>query len=199
MTASTYDDIVTTTRRLIAEKDAIEDRIRSLEQVLSSQNLTMTTPLTDADGFPRADIDVYNIRHVRVEIIRLRNDHQEMMGRIEKALAEVHEGARREGRSGVAGGEGGNEEALSPFAKIDAVAPDSPASAAGLARNDLILRFATITATSHTEPLKQLPSAVVENQRIKVLVLRNGEKHDLALVPRKWGGRGLLGCHLVPL
>lgn len=32
-------------------------------------NVTMTEPLVDGEGYPRSDIDVYTIRHIRHEII----------------------------------------------------------------------------------------------------------------------------------
>jgi 26S proteasome non-ATPase regulatory subunit 9 len=39
-----------------------------------------------------------------------------------------------------------------------------------------------------------------ENHTILVKVLRDGQMVRLELTPRRdWGGRGLLGCHLVPV
>lgn len=55
---------------LIKEKDAIELKISEYEQVLRSQNVEMKTPLVDKDGFPRADLDIYTIRHARAALVR---------------------------------------------------------------------------------------------------------------------------------
>lgn len=38
-----------------------------------------------------------------------------------------------------------------------------------------------------------------ENAEIEALFLRQGLPVRLALTPRRWEGRGLLGCHLRPL
>jgi 26S proteasome non-ATPase regulatory subunit 9 len=91
--------------------------------------------------------------------------------------------------------------AASAFAAVDAVAPDSPASAAGLRRGDRLVRvggacsLATVAAEVRAH----------EGREMSVAVLRargDGENEELALtlVPRAWpGGQGLLGCHIVPL
>ena len=38
-----------------------------------------------------------------------------------------------------------------------------------------------------------------EGQSVEALVLRAGQQVTLQLVPQRWEGRGLLGCHLRPL
>ena len=38
-----------------------------------------------------------------------------------------------------------------------------------------------------------------ENQSVQTVFLRAGQQVQLELVPRRWEGRGLLGCHLRPL
>lgn len=35
-----------------------------------------------------------------------------------------------------------------------------------------------------------------EGQPVSMIVLRHGSPIELALVPQKWSGRGLVGCHL---
>jgi hypothetical protein len=58
----------------------------------------MSTPLIDPSGFPRADIDIaqspssnfykivdtFLVRIVRSQVIHLKNDHKDLMSRIEK-------------------------------------------------------------------------------------------------------------------
>ena len=55
----------------------------------------MSTPLIDHSGFPRADLDIAQsnyssylsndiVRTVRTQVIRLKNDHKDLMSRIEK-------------------------------------------------------------------------------------------------------------------
>lgn len=38
-----------------------------------------------------------------------------------------------------------------------------------------------------------------ENQSVQTVFLRAGQQVQLDLLPRRWEGRGLLGCHLRPL
>lgn len=50
----------------------------------------MNEPLVDADGFPRNDIDVYQCRNARHQIIYLQNDLKVLIKEIEKGLEAVH-------------------------------------------------------------------------------------------------------------
>lgn len=51
-----------------------------------SHRVSMEEPLVDAQHFPRNDVDVYEIRLLRVRIIYTRNDLRATMDRIEKGL-----------------------------------------------------------------------------------------------------------------
>ena len=51
----------------------------------------MDEPLVDAEGFPRADVDVYAVRTARRDIIRLRNDHKHLSECIHRALVDVYQ------------------------------------------------------------------------------------------------------------
>lgn len=46
--------------------------------------------LVDQEGFPRNDIDVYQVRQARQQIICLQNDHKELMNQIENLLHKLH-------------------------------------------------------------------------------------------------------------
>lgn len=123
MTTSTKDDTIDNLDVLIALKSSIEDEVESQIAILRKNSSTLDSPLIDGDGFPRADIDVWAVRHARVKIIRLRNDLSSLMDRIAIALEHFH-------ASQPAGGETDTEiplRSLLPFAKVDAVAPGSPA------------------------------------------------------------------------
>lgn len=47
-------------------------------------------PLVDAEGFPRNDIDIYQVRQARQTIICLQNDHKELMNQIQTLLNQYH-------------------------------------------------------------------------------------------------------------
>ena len=46
------------------QKDALEAELKALGQVLESQGCGMEDPLVDGEGFPRSDIDVYQVLFV---------------------------------------------------------------------------------------------------------------------------------------
>lgn len=129
-------------RVLIERKDTLQTELDTQFAILSSHSSTMNSPLVDSDGFPRADIDVYAVRHARVRIIELRNDINAVMDDIAKALQSVHSNSASSSPSGpsvnsissshgASSGDRNIEEAdLLPFARVDGVAPGSPAASA---------------------------------------------------------------------
>ncbi|KAJ7859427.1 hypothetical protein B0H13DRAFT_1640061 [Mycena leptocephala] len=88
-----------------------------------------------------------------------------------------------------------------PFTKVDGVSPGSPAAEAGFQREDLVVKFNSLTqqsfSSSSLTPLMDIVAAY-ENRSIPLKVLRSEQKVFLSLTPRAWEGRGLLGCHIVP-
>ena len=109
------------------------------------------------------------------------------------------------------------------FAKVNSVVTGSPADQAGLKAGDEVRLFGDVNWLNH-EKLARVGRTVQRNQgvrrrrdlflhnianpgevRIHVKVSRknasgSSEEHDVNLVPRAdWGGRGMLGCHLLPL
>lgn len=185
-------------KKLMKIKDTIEQEIQEHIGILKANGVTMDTPLVDAEGFPRADVDIYAVRPARVRVIQLRNDLKAVMNEIGKALEHVYDPTATPSQDGEA------DEAtkLVPFAKVDGVAPSSPASEAGLLSDDLIVKFGGLTKRSFLsgslQPLVQHVGSN-ENRSISIEVLRGGESKVVHLTPRKgWGGRGLIGCHIVP-
>lgn len=94
-----------------------------------------------------------------------------------------------------------------PFAKVNAVAPSSPAQEAGLQVGDKIRSFGPVHWRNH-ENLGKVADVVQRNEGRTVLVKiaredaarQSSQDLELYLTPRSgWGGRGTLGCHLLPL
>lgn len=83
------------------------------------------------------------------------------------------------------------------FAKIDFISPASPSEMAGIRVNDEILQFGSIT-TNNFSNLGQIAEIMrhSENQQLEIRVKRNNRVHVLSLIPKKWAGRGLVGCNL---
>ncbi|KPI42572.1 26S proteasome non-ATPase regulatory subunit 9 [Cyphellophora attinorum] len=212
--------------QLITRKDNLEAELKALGSVLDSHGVNMQTPLIDADGFPRADIDVPQIRVTRARIIEMRNDWKALMSRIEKGLHEHHAELQKGGVNGTTAS--AEEEAAPatntqlpvrtqdtpasevpdvPFAKVRSVEPGSPANEAGLKPGDKIRRFGRAIWSNH-EGLRVVGEVVQGStgRPIPVRVVREvlggaGELDmELRLTPRQgWGGRGSLGCHIVPI
>lgn len=111
---------------LMRQKDALQTELDAQYAVLASHNVTVTDPLVDAEGFPRADVDVYAVRHARVRIIELRNDLAALIDKIAKGLEAVFpaQAAAQDDAQDDAQAE------ARPFARVDGVAPGSPAAAA---------------------------------------------------------------------
>lgn len=197
------------------KKDAVEGELKALGGVLESHGVDMNTSLLTSDGFPRADIDVAQIRTTRARIIRLRNDWKELMELIEKRLhehfASLDENADETTAAPANIGDTMRRDYVPethdrPFAKVNTVVDNSPAATAGLQPGDLIRNFGYVSHRNHDE-LRKVAECVQGNEGQNVLVKisrSTGGSHPqelrLTLTPRRdWGGRGLLGCHILPL
>ncbi|KAG5973997.1 hypothetical protein E4U58_003773 [Claviceps cyperi] len=204
-------------------KSNLEQELEALSGVLESQGVNMETPLITSDGFPRSDIDVAKIRTTRARVIRLKNDYKDLMTKLEQHVHELfasigydtdedHENRIINGQAmSTSSGVGsvpssGARGAYQPFAKINSVVRDSPADEAGLQQGDEIRNFGYINGSNH-ENLTKVAECVQENEgrAIFITVLRpmdaaRRQEMNLTITPtRDWGGRGMLGCHIVPL
>jgi len=187
-------------RTLMAQKSNIEAELETHISILKANNVTMQTPLVDVEGFPRADIDIYAVRGARVRIIELRNDLKAVMDAVGKALEGIYDPSLTSQQSTQ--NDSSSERPLKPFAKVDGVAPGSPAAEAALQRGDLVVKFGQLDENSFkSNSLQPLANLVAENENrsISIRVIRSDKTVFLTLTPRKdWGGRGMLGCHIVP-
>ncbi|MCJ1476302.1 putative 26S proteasome regulatory subunit [Lambiella insularis] len=203
---------------LISEKERVESELTALSSVLDSHGVNMNTTLTTFDGFPRNDLDIAQIRTTRARVIRLRNDYKGLMSRIEEGLHLHYSSAANINTSSSSavpqsrgsaftrnGQESGQVRVEPPFAKVNSVVDGSPADQAGLKAGDEIRQFGEVNWRNH-EKLSKVAEAVQrhEGRSIVMKVVRRGaaddtiEELELSLTPRRdWGGRGLLGCHLL--
>jgi 26S proteasome regulatory subunit N4 len=92
-----------------------------------------------------------------------------------------------------------------PFARINSVEPNSPAYVAGLRAGDELCEFGSVSSKSGgtlQDVARLVPS--VENREVRLVVGRptaegSRSRQVLRLRPQRWTGRGLIGCHLVPV
>ncbi|KMQ97442.1 26s proteasome non-atpase regulatory subunit 9-like isoform 1 protein [Lasius niger] len=190
--------------QLMKDKEKIESDLRTLKEILDSNHVDMDEPLVDSEGYPRQDIDVYQVRHTRHKIICLTNDHKALMKKIEEGLHKVHGLAMgseaQEPVPNVSDSQEIESVSLEPFLRVNLVSPGSPAEIAGIQVEDLILEFGSI----HYRNFKSLTDIgkLVENSRYKTVNLkikRGSNSIVLSLTPRPWVGKGLLGCNVIPL
>ncbi|CAD6889741.1 unnamed protein product [Tilletia controversa] len=203
--------------QLDTRRREIDEELEALMDVLRSHNSTLTSPLVDDEGFPRADLDVHAIRIARNRIAMLRNDRVDITNQMAEAMrlafleppgggasstmpngfsSSVDDSASSVSSSSAV------HNTLKPFAQINSVTPDSPADQAGLRQGDVLLSFAGLSAQDPEDApsLSALPPLVVESRQIEIIVKRGSEILTLQLTPRPGAGhRGLLGCHLLPL
>lgn len=116
-------------RALMVRKDDIEAELQEQIGILKANNVTMQTPLVDAEGFPQADIDLWVIRTARKRIIELRNDLKDMVDEIAIALEKVFDPSAPTPQSS-SGARSNDAIPTKPFAKVEVVAPGSPSAEA---------------------------------------------------------------------
>ena len=149
----------------------------------------MNTSLTTFDGYPRADIDVAQIRTTRARIVRLKNDYKSVMGKMEIAVQEqfaagkpieasasasTQTAAVQSGVDSAAGvaREPSNAAIEPPFARVNTIVPSSPAEQAGLQAGDRITKFGYINWTNH-ERLSKVAQVVQQNENVSSFETRN--------------------------
>ncbi|XP_001989918.2 26S proteasome non-ATPase regulatory subunit 9 [Drosophila grimshawi] len=199
--------------RLMAAKVELESQISKNGQILAANdNVGMSGPLVDAEGYPRNNIDVYQVRQARQTIICLQNDHKELMNQIQSLLNQYHaeisttdpELVNRASALELSGGREDGGAIIIPLATrvlaiVNLVSPNSPAEAAGLRVGDKIMRFGSINDNNFKDSLTQIGELVrnMQNQNVQLKIKRGEQLLDLVLVPKTWSGRGLLGCNIV--
>jgi 26S proteasome non-ATPase regulatory subunit 9 len=159
----------------------------------------MTEPLVDREGYPRNDIDVYQVRHARHKIICLQNDFKALTKEIEQKLEILHQMGNGSESSPMDIGES-EERRRVPIARVNLVSEGSPAYHAGLECEDLILTFGSIDCENF-QSIADIGGIVQRSrgQLVNVTVKRQSALVKLALIPGEWSGRGLLGCNIVPV
>ncbi|KAL6869181.1 putative 26S proteasome regulatory subunit [Amphichorda felina] len=152
------------------KKDDIEAELKALGGVLDSHGVNMETPLLTRDGYPRADIDVAQIRTTRARIIRLRNDYKDLMAAIEKflhqhfaTLQDAPEPLPSAAAPAPVLPDSQPEILDGPFARVNTVAVGSPAESAGLKPGDEIRNFGYVNRSNH-DNLKKVGECVQGNE-----------------------------------
>lgn len=239
---------------LSAQRDAISAEMHGITQALEAPGAAgVKGLLVDAEGFPRADVDVHTVRAQRHRLAVLETDYKNLTKQLEVALQAAlppsndNDDADMQTYSAPApaasgssanppadNGEDENEANADanetpsvvqgstmdrlrvPFAVVDSMAPNSPASEAGVKVGDRIVVFGGVSLRSTptiANAMRALGAAVREHngRAVDVIVHRGGVSGTsdtgeetpfscvvLKMTPKPWGGTGLLGCHVIP-
>ncbi|SCU91313.1 LAMI_0E05402g1_1 [Lachancea mirantina] len=179
-------------------KSRLESELTRLFNALNEMGADMETPLVTNEGYPRADLDVLQIRLLRRNVNVLRNDLKAVISRAEVLMATQFEKLAAKTQEVNRNRE---FESRIPFAKVVDVVATSPSEVAGLKKDDKIVAFGRVHAGNHKSlSAVALCAQASENKPISVRILRDSEFHQLTLTPTKnWSGRGLLGCQIVAI
>ncbi|CAN7995767.1 unnamed protein product [Ixodes hexagonus] len=193
---------------LTKRKLEIEADIDSQKAILEANGVGMNEPLVDNEGFPRSDIDVYKVRHARHRIICLLNDHKALMKNIEEALHAYHASLPQNGGShsppvhdaAALNDAVGADLPARTFAVVKDVETGSPADVAGLRTGDGLVKFGSVNAENF-KGIDEIATVVRHSvgRPINVVVSRSAGNVPVALTPRQWAGKGLLGCSIHPV
>ncbi|ENN72784.1 hypothetical protein HUJ04_013398 [Dendroctonus ponderosae] len=191
--------------QLISRKDQIEVEMRELAAILSQQNgVGMHEPLVDAEGFPKNSIDTYQVRHARHQIICLQNDHKALMKQIERGLQGYYSASSSDcGMDTQPIRPAARQEFPSftvAFARVTDVTQDSPADLAGIQAGDQVVEFGSVNSMNF-KAITDIATVVQhsEGTQISLKLKRNERFITISLVPKRWAGRGLLGCNIVSI
>jgi len=197
-------------KELIHSKDEMEKEIKELTEFLNIGGFGLRGNLVDKDGFPLEDVNkLLSVREARNKLARLQTDHMNAMKQIEIEMQNLHgtaaslkaisSGTKTEQKPITNLPIQKSEPKAEVFAKIDRVLEGSPAQLSGLKVGDLINGFGDVNKDNN-DRLKAVGELVrnSEDKEIIVQVKRTGGDIKISLIPTKWSGNGLLGCHLIP-
>ncbi|KAH9259369.1 hypothetical protein BASA81_002412 [Batrachochytrium salamandrivorans] len=188
---------------LVQRKVAMEAELEAIMSELNSgaSPVGLVGNLIDSEGFPRNDVDIMRVATLRNRRAVLVTDTKQILKEIEAGLHELHAEAKptiqSRATTTAAATETGEEEQA--FLRVNTVAFDSPAYSAGLREGDVIYRFGKLRwADFQHVQLAGVATEVVEAKPLRIFFRRQGGKKTCTLLPQRWEGKGLLGCHLVP-
>ncbi|XP_044462949.1 26S proteasome non-ATPase regulatory subunit 9-like isoform X2 [Mangifera indica] len=201
---------------LMEKRTAVEAEMNAIIQRLSTPDGPgLSGNLIDAEGFPRSDIDIPLVRAERRRLAELRNDHKEITEKINENIQLLHSGNNAESNNqnpslvnAASSASPSNfiqrdsSAALDvdviiskPFALIDEITDASPSAEDGLQLGDQIVKFGNVEAGENLLQRLAFEGQSNQGQAVPVEIMRQGALINLSVTPRKWQGRGLLGCH----
>lgn len=160
----------------------IEDTRGQLEKLGVGQNESLLTH----DGFPRHDIDVSTVRHLRVQLIRQENDMKDLREQIRKSLASALPAKAPTKKPPM-------PPTSKPFCVVNSVLSGSLGDEAGLQADDQIIKFGDIHKFSElSTEFSRLAGSTLSIEIYRPL-LAKALSLKVGVSPQR-----SLGCHLIP-
>eukprot|EP00759_Apiculatamorpha_spiralis_P013261 PhF_6_TR19972/c1_g1_i1/m.29125/K06693/PSMD9; 26S proteasome non-ATPase regulatory subunit 9 len=212
---SQIDELKKKLNELGEQRSTLEKELLFQTEYLNTTPAGLHGPLKDPEGFPRADCDIHAIMIARNRVSVLTTDLRIIMSAMEEALHEFHNiGVLIPGKPNAAPKKVVQVEeevqqpppapAPTPLCRVNQVDGGSPAAEAGLCVGDVVMKYGDVLQdhlTQSADALQRIGAFTMRNvgNTFAVSVLRGGEVVVLNLTPRTWSGRGVLGCHLLPV
>ena len=173
--------------KLNDQRSAMEKEMGSIVEILESMNGApgLLEPLVDYEGFPRADVDIFEVRKLRNRHACLQTDHCKLMKELEQKLFSLHSDYNERGcvdkeeapkSSKVEQPdvlmeviEEKKQESI-PFVWVHDVASGSPAQQDGFKIGDAIVSFGQADHTFGDQALNKVVDTVKQNLNNPVTV-----------------------------
>ncbi|KAL5706793.1 hypothetical protein ACHQM5_024915 [Ranunculus cassubicifolius] len=204
---ATTTDLKAVTLSLMEKREGMEIEMNSIvDRLCQNEGPGIKGNLLDDEDFPRSDIDVSAVCADRRHLSELRNDYKDITNKIHENMGILHSERHAPTKPGHVGNtttstsSGADVSGVSmvdvgvAFAVVDEIADGSPSAEDGLQLGDQIVKFGCLESC---QDLQRLAAEAQANQgrEVALIVRRQGVVTNLALTPRPWNGRGLLGCH----
>lgn len=182
-----------TLKKLMKEKDDLEELL-----AVHYANARYDQQLVDDQGFPRADLNIEEIRLARNRFVCTQNDHKAIMAKIESALHDLHK--FKKGPSlPLKFQEPPLEQVYAdykPIVTVTVVDPGSPADLSGLRVGDEVCRVEELTYKNYKSSVQLIEIISLKCDRsVEFIVRRPTETKLLKVHPKRWEGVGILGAN----
>ncbi len=167
------EDLKAQVRALESERAGLEAEAAAAAARLDAAGVGAAAPLVDAEGFPRADVDVAACRADRHLLAVLSTDHKALSARLEAALHALHAAARA-GGGGAANGGAFSTASAAPRRAPRADAPEMIVDEAGRVASAIAVPAASVQPFATVDEVAEGGPAAEAGVQVGDAVVRFG-------------------------